>query len=78
MLRQRNSKKQGDVGLAYAIAYYASQGFTVSFPLTASQDYDLVVDNGRKLQRVQVKTTTYQRGACYEVNLRVSGVPVHN
>jgi hypothetical protein len=26
-------------------------------PLTDSQDYDLVVDTGKKLERVQVKTT---------------------
>lgn len=42
-----NSKKQGDIGMYYAMAYYAKLGWTVSVPVTDSQDYDLVVDNGK-------------------------------
>jgi len=56
-LKQENSNKQADVGLGAAIRYYSSQGMTVSLPLRDSQDYDLVVDDG-KLKRVQVKTAT--------------------
>ena len=41
-----NSKKQGDIGMCYAMAYYAKLEWTVSIPVTDSQDYDLVVDNG--------------------------------
>ncbi len=52
-----NSKKQGDIGMCYAMAYYAKLGWTVSVPVTDSQDYDLVVDNGTRLFKVQVKTT---------------------
>lgn len=44
-----NSKKQGDIGMCYAMAYYAKLGWTVSVPVTDSQDYDLVVDNGTRL-----------------------------
>lgn len=40
-----NSKKQGDVGMCYAIAYYSRLGWTVSIPITDSQDYDLLVEN---------------------------------
>ena len=32
--------KQGNVGVAYAIAYYSKLGYTVSVPLTDTQDYD--------------------------------------
>ncbi len=49
----KNSKKQGDIGLGAAIAYFTFKGFTVSIPLTDSQDYDLVVDDGHKLSRIQ-------------------------
>lgn len=52
-----NSKKQGDVGLGAAIGYFATCGYTVSIPLTDSQEYDLVVDIDGKLCKVQVKTT---------------------
>lgn len=55
-----NSKKQGDVGLGAAIAYFTRMGLTVSLPLTDSQDYDIIVDVDGKLNRVQVKTTSYK------------------
>lgn len=51
-----NSKKQGDWGLGRAIAYFTLNEYTVSLPLTESQDYDLVVDK-KSLLKVQVKTT---------------------
>lgn len=69
----RNTKKQGDVGLGVAIGWFSSAGYTVSIPLTDSQDYDLIVDLDGKLQRVQVKTTTYKRRGCYQVSLTVKG-----
>lgn len=49
--------KQGNVGLAYAIAYYSS--YTISIPLTDSQDYDIIVDTGNTL--LKVKTTTCKK-----------------
>jgi hypothetical protein len=74
-LKQKNTKKQGDVGMGVAIGYFASQGLTVCVPLTDSQDYDLVVDIDEKLQKIQVKTTTQKsRGKTgYDVQLKVSG-----
>ena len=66
--------KQGNVGLAYAIAYYSKLGYTISIPLTDSQDYDIIVDTGNTLLKVQVKTTTCRRGSGnYQLNLKVSG-----
>ena len=74
MLRdQKNSKKQGDVGMGVAIGWFASQGYTVCVPLTDSQSYDLIVDEGGGLQRVQVKTVWYKRGKSYQVELRTRG-----
>jgi hypothetical protein len=74
MLRnQRNSKKQGDVGLGIAIGWFAGKGYTVCVPLTDSQPYDLVVDNGDGLKRVQVKTVWNKRGRSYQTELRTRG-----
>ena len=74
MLVQRNSRKQGDVGLGRAIAYFTKLGQTVAIPLTDSQHYDLIVDNGAVLLRVQVKTTRHKAdNGSYEVGLRTSG-----
>ena len=51
-------KKQGDIGMAYAIAYYSKLGYTISIPLTDSQDYDFIIDTGNQLLKVQAKTST--------------------
>jgi hypothetical protein len=69
-----NSKKQGDVGLGSAIAYFTTNGYTVCIPLTDSQDYDLVVEKDDGLKKVQVKTTSQLKpSGGYEVGLRVLG-----
>ncbi len=75
MLKEQiNSKKQGDVGMGAAIAYFCKCGYTVSIPITDSQDYDLIVDIDNKLCRVQCKTTYYKSEyGIYKANLRVIG-----
>jgi hypothetical protein len=54
----KNSKKQGDAGLGQAIAYFAMQGYDIAIPLTDSADWDMIVEFGGKLHKVQVKTST--------------------
>lgn len=66
------ASKQGNYGLGKAIGYYTSQGCTVSIPLNDTQGYDLVIDTGFKLYRIQVKTTTYKKHNNYYVNLSSS------
>jgi hypothetical protein len=75
MLNQKNSRKQGDVGLGVAIGYFVTQGYTVSLPLTDNQDYDLIVDIDERLNRVQVKTSRMKsrNSKGYEVQLRTCG-----
>lgn len=69
-----NSRKQGDTGMGYAIAYFTKLGWTVSIPITDSQDYDLVVDNGDKLLKVQVKTSKFKtEHGIYQVALKTCG-----
>lgn len=70
-----NSKKQGDVGMCYAIAYYSKLGWTVSIPITYSQDYDLLVENtDNNILKVQVKTSRYlTEGGTYQVSLKTCG-----
>lgn len=65
------SRIKGNKGLSIAIAYFGSNDYIVSVPLTDTQDYDLIVDNG-KLQKVQVKYVEYKNKANhYAVGLRV-------
>lgn len=69
-----NSKKQGDIGMCYAIAYFSKMGYTVNIPITDSQDYDLIIDREGKLLKVQVKTTKFKiRDGVYQVSLKTCG-----
>jgi hypothetical protein len=74
-LRQKNPKKQGDVGMGVAIGYFASRGITVCIPLTDSQDYDIVVDMDGSLKKIQIKTTTSKSRTKkgYSVQLKTCG-----
>ena len=69
-----NSRKQGDVGTGYAIAYFLSNGYTVSIPISDSQSYDLVIEKDGRFQKVQAKTCFKKKiqGKCefYNVELR--------
>lgn len=51
------NKEKGNSSLGIAIAYYASNGYTVSIPLNDTQDYDLIVDKDDILKKVQVKSS---------------------
>ena len=71
--RHGNPRSQGDAGLGIAIAYFSRIGVRVGIPLTDSQPYDLMIDNGGELSRVQVRTTTCKRGNFYFVSLKTVG-----
>lgn len=72
MNRFINTKKQGDMGLGFAICYFTSIGQTVAIPLTDSQDYDLIVDFNNILKKIQIKSCSYKR-KYFEVNLSIKG-----
>lgn len=64
----KNSQKQGDYGVGWAIQYFTSLSYGIMMPLSSSQDYDLVIDTGTALQKVQVKTTKQRT-----LNLQTTG-----
>ena len=69
-----NTRKQGEVGLGKAIAYFTSKNYVVSLPLCDNQEYDLIVDDGEKLSKVQVKTTNHKSPyGKYIAHLKVCG-----
>ena len=73
-LRRRNPREQGEIGLAIAISWFGRTGYAVLLPLCDNQPYDLVVDDGERLLRVDVKTTTRRtRGGAFYVDLRTTG-----
>ena len=54
----RHTQRKGDTAVAQAVATFTKLGYDVSLPLTESAPYDLVVDTGAILKRVQVKYST--------------------
>ena len=70
----KTNKEKGNTSLGVAIAYYSSNGYTVSIPLNDTQDYDLVVDKETKLKKVQVKSTACKtKYGNYQVALKSCG-----
>jgi hypothetical protein len=71
----QNPRKQGNAGLGIAIAYLTRVGAEVAIPLTDTQPYDLIIDDGTGLARVQVKTTTmkHPRWGRYSVTVQTIG-----
>ena len=68
------NKEKGNAGLGMAIAYYSSNGYTVSIPLNDTQDYDLIIEKDGILKTVQVKATGCKRkNGNYQVALKSCG-----
>lgn len=59
----RPPKKQGDVSQSYFIARCLELGWTISVPVGDCDRYDAIIDRGRGLERVQIKTGRTQEGA---------------
>ena len=69
-----NNKNIGNTSLGIAIAYFVSNGYTVSIPLNDTQDYDLIVEKDNILSRVQVKGTSFKtKYGIYQVALKSAG-----
>lgn len=66
----RNSKQRGAIGVGRAVAYYSAQGYAEFVPVADVSRYDLLVDTGDRILRVEVKTTAARSG---EVDLRTRG-----
>lgn len=73
-MKFKTNKEKGNTSLGIAIAYYASNGYTVSIPLNDTQDYDLIVDRDNLIKRVQVKSTGCKtKYGSYQVALKSCG-----
>jgi hypothetical protein len=64
-------KQRGEMAEAAFLAKAVSLGFCVSKPFGESSRYDLIVDNGSRLLRIQVKSAFYRtRGNSYKIQAR--------
>ena len=64
------NKDKGKAGLALAIAYFGTNGYTVSTPLNDTQWYDLIVEKDGIFQTVQCKFTASKDNS---ISLRSTG-----
>lgn len=68
------NKEKGNSSLGIAIAYFSTNGYTVSIPLNDTQDYDLVIEKENKFYSVQVKATACKtKYGVYQVALKSCG-----
>ena len=58
----KNSKAKGDVSEGFVIAQLLKLGYALSIPFGDNQRYDLIVDDGERLWRAQVKTARLRDG----------------
>lgn len=52
-----SNKDKGRAGLSLAIAYFGTNGYTVSLPINDTQWYDLIIEKDGIIQTVQCKFT---------------------
>jgi hypothetical protein len=57
-----NTKKQSAIGISKAIDYYTNSGYSVFIPVTDTERYDLLVDTGKEILKVEVKTSNQKNG----------------
>lgn len=55
-----NSKSKGNLGEIKVASEFIKWGCTVSFPFGDNARYDLIVDDGDSLKRVQVKYSDHK------------------
>ena len=72
----RATQRKGDTATAQAIATFTALGLDVSIPLTESAAYDLVVDAGNRLWRVQCKFTSGRHVDLRRIHTNSSGYVV--
>jgi hypothetical protein len=70
----KTTTDQGNIGLSKAIYEFQKMGYTISIPMTENQKYDLIIDYGEGLKRVQVKTTQFRsKHGTFTVNIKTCG-----
>lgn len=62
----KNTKRAGERSEAAFLSKASELGFGVAKPWGDSERYDFILDNGRRLLRVQVKATDSLRAGAYE------------
>ena len=72
----RTTQRKGDIAVSKAIARFTTMDYDVALPLTESASYDLIVDTGKELKRVQVRYTSTGEVALRRIHSNSKGYVV--
>ncbi|MFO7794377.1 MAG: group I intron-associated PD-(D/E)XK endonuclease [Candidatus Nanohaloarchaea archaeon] len=61
-MKTLNPKRKGEISEAVIISELMKKGLNVSLPFGENTRYDLILDNGDKLQKIQCKTGSLKNG----------------
>jgi hypothetical protein len=67
-----NNNQIGNISESAIVAKYISLGYIVSIPFGNKENYDIIIDDGKKLKKIQIKTGHVSKESIY-VNLGVEG-----
>lgn len=61
--------RKGDISVNYVVARLLEEGLDISVPISENSRYDIIVDNGRRLLKIQVKSIYWDKSNnCYCAN----------
>ena len=72
----RTTQRKGDIAVSRAIARFTTMGYDVAIPFTESASYDLVIDTGEELKRVQVRYSSVKDVALRRIHSNSKGYVV--
>ncbi|MEK7179845.1 MAG: group I intron-associated PD-(D/E)XK endonuclease [Patescibacteria group bacterium] len=72
----RTTQRKGDVAVSKAVARFTTMGYDVALPFTESAAYDLIIDIGKELKRVQVRYTSVKEVALRRIHSNSKGYVV--
>ena len=72
------TQRKGDIAVAQAVATFTKLGADVLYPLTESAAYDLVIDMGDGLKRLQIKFCSNKEVGLRRIHSNSKGYVVKN
>lgn len=72
----RTTQRKGDIAVSQAIARFTVMGYDVALPFTESASYDLIIDTGAELKRIQVRYTSAKEVALRRIHSNSKGYVV--
>lgn len=75
-IANRPTQRKGDIATTQAIATFTAWGWDVSLPVTESAAYDLILDTGHELARLQCKFSSTRQVGVRSIHSNAGGYVV--